>query len=194
MGHPLALALLTPASPCTTPGPDTVSSTPGTPVRNPAAEAAYPAACSLRQLMKRMPQAWAADASCVTGMPMTPNMWRTPRRARALATRKKPSLGRGAAAWALALPEWRGAGQAGGYKVWIGVEGPQKRMLVIKFQKIVRTKSCANPSSDWCCLHEQHVGIPKCCKNCILRQCMLRPVRSRRPTPIITYLRHRPSC
>jgi hypothetical protein len=39
------------------PGPLTVSRTPGTPRRKPAAAAAYPAACSLRQEMKRMPQA-----------------------------------------------------------------------------------------------------------------------------------------
>ena len=39
-GHVLTCAWLSPARPCTAPGPDTVSSTPGTPVRNPAAAAA----------------------------------------------------------------------------------------------------------------------------------------------------------
>ena len=33
---------------------------------------------------------WAAEASSVTGMPMTPNMWRTPRRARVCATTVYP--------------------------------------------------------------------------------------------------------
>jgi hypothetical protein len=40
IGHVLTCAWLSPAMPCTAPGPDTVSSTPGTPVRNPAAAAA----------------------------------------------------------------------------------------------------------------------------------------------------------
>ena len=57
MGHVLTCAWLRPAMPCTAPGPDTVSSTPGTPVRKPDAAAAYPAACSLRKAMKRMPAA-----------------------------------------------------------------------------------------------------------------------------------------
>ena len=39
-GQQLACAWLSPAMPCTTPGPDTVSSTPGAPVRKPAAAAA----------------------------------------------------------------------------------------------------------------------------------------------------------
>lgn len=39
-GQQLTWALLSPAMPCTTPGPDTVSSTPGVPVRKPAAAAA----------------------------------------------------------------------------------------------------------------------------------------------------------
>jgi hypothetical protein len=37
--------------PCTAPGPDTVSSTPGTPVRNPEAAAAYPAACRIQSIL-----------------------------------------------------------------------------------------------------------------------------------------------
>lgn len=61
-----------PASACTSPGPLTVSSTPGLPVRKPAAAAAYPAACSFLQAMNRMPQACTAEASWVTGMPTTP--------------------------------------------------------------------------------------------------------------------------
>jgi len=40
IGHVLTCAWLSPAMPCTAPGPDTVSSTPGTPVKNPAAAAA----------------------------------------------------------------------------------------------------------------------------------------------------------
>ena len=44
-GQVLIWAWERPAMPCTAPGPDTVSSTPGTPVRNPEAAAAYPAAC-----------------------------------------------------------------------------------------------------------------------------------------------------
>ncbi len=35
---------------------------------------------------------WAADASSVTGMPITPYMWRMPRAARALAAMEKPLL------------------------------------------------------------------------------------------------------
>lgn len=40
MGQVLIWAWLRPAMPCTAPGPDTVSSTPGTPVRKPQAAAA----------------------------------------------------------------------------------------------------------------------------------------------------------
>lgn len=40
IGQVLICAWLRPAMPCTTPGPDTVSSTPGVPVRNPQAAAA----------------------------------------------------------------------------------------------------------------------------------------------------------
>lgn len=43
--------------PCTAPGPETVSRTAGMPVRNPAAAAAYPAACSFRKPMYRIPTA-----------------------------------------------------------------------------------------------------------------------------------------
>ena len=57
MGHRLTEAWDSPAMPCTAPGPDTVSSTPGTPVRKPQAAAAYPAACSFLKPMKRMPAA-----------------------------------------------------------------------------------------------------------------------------------------
>ena len=57
MGHRLTEAWDSPAIPCTAPGPDTVSSTPGTPVRKPQAAAAYPAACSFLNPMKRMPAA-----------------------------------------------------------------------------------------------------------------------------------------
>jgi hypothetical protein len=57
MGQALTVAWARPGSPCSTPGPLTVSSAAGVPVRKPAAAAAYPAACSLRKLMKRMPAA-----------------------------------------------------------------------------------------------------------------------------------------
>ena len=40
MGQVLICAWLSPAMPCTAPGPDTVSSTPGTPVKKPQAAAA----------------------------------------------------------------------------------------------------------------------------------------------------------
>lgn len=40
MGHVLTWAWERPAMPCTAPGPDTVNSTPGTPVKKPAAAAA----------------------------------------------------------------------------------------------------------------------------------------------------------
>ena len=58
MGQQLIEAWLRPAIPWTAPGPETVSRAAGMPVRNPAAAAAYPAACSLRNPMKRMPAAW----------------------------------------------------------------------------------------------------------------------------------------
>ncbi len=56
-GQALTVACAMPGRPCSTPGPDTVNSAAGVPVRKPAAAAAYPAACSLRKLMKRMPAA-----------------------------------------------------------------------------------------------------------------------------------------
>ena len=50
-GQQLMDAWLNPAIPCTAPGPETVNRAAGTPVRNPEAAAAYPAACSLRNPM-----------------------------------------------------------------------------------------------------------------------------------------------
>mmetsp|Transcript_1167 Transcript_1167/g.4429 ORF Transcript_1167/g.4429 Transcript_1167/m.4429 type:complete len:229 (-) Transcript_1167:1392-2078(-) len=90
MGQQLAVALARPASPWTTPGPETVSNTAGLPVRYPRHEAAYPADCSFLKPKNLMPLHWAELASCVTGMPTTPIMCFTPRRERHLATTSKP--------------------------------------------------------------------------------------------------------
>jgi hypothetical protein len=56
-----------------------------------------PPTCSFRKERKRMPAACAAEASCVTGMPTTPNMWRTPSAQSVRATTWYPSDGRSSA-------------------------------------------------------------------------------------------------
>ncbi len=71
-GKQLVVASARATRPFRKPGADTVSDTPGRPVRNPAAAAARPALLSCRKPMNRMPDAWASRARSVTGMPTRP--------------------------------------------------------------------------------------------------------------------------
>ena len=74
IGKQLVVALVNAVSPLRNPGADTVRQMPGFWVMKPAIAAAFPAFCSWRNEITRMPSACALRAKSVIGIPGKPKM------------------------------------------------------------------------------------------------------------------------
>ena len=74
IGKQLVVALASAVSPFRKPGADTVRQMPGLPVMKPAMDAAYPAFCSWRKEITRMPAACSLRVRSVIGMPGRPKI------------------------------------------------------------------------------------------------------------------------